>query len=176
MTACAPPLAPTRVACVGDSLTAGDHFHRYNQSRTVRCRMSDPFCRGNFPLDLAALLGPAYEVKNFGIPGISTCGDLPTQCIERSPLNSSSLPLQAGNYTRFPLRMDASPEHLGACSSALRTQKSSQIARALDFEPQGNTRVSPLPHSAIALSSSEFTKHKLPHSTARSRGLHVWNE
>jgi lysophospholipase L1-like esterase len=54
-----------RIACVGDSITFGS---RVNPMETA-----------NYPMQLAALLGRGYEVKNFGVPGanIAIAGDLP---------------------------------------------------------------------------------------------------
>ncbi|MCC6234667.1 MAG: hypothetical protein IT580_18640 [Verrucomicrobiales bacterium] len=55
----------TRVACVGDSITFG-------------AGLSDPRTQ-SYPAVLAELLGPAYEVRNFGVNGATMVkgGDLP---------------------------------------------------------------------------------------------------
>lgn len=54
----------TKVACVGDSITFG---------YLIPTRAAD-----NYPKILGELLGPDFEVKNFGNPG-KTCGDYPSQ-------------------------------------------------------------------------------------------------
>lgn len=55
----------TRVACVGDSITAGSGLPNPGQS--------------SWPAVLAQLLGPAYQVGNFGVSGATLLreGDLP---------------------------------------------------------------------------------------------------
>lgn len=55
----------TRVACIGDSITAG-------------AGLADP-ATSAYPAVLAGLLGPAYEVRNFGVNGATMVkdGDLP---------------------------------------------------------------------------------------------------
>ena len=141
----------TRVACIGDSNVAGDHFHLFNANMTGRCRMSDGYCRGNFPLDLQALLGSAYRVKNFGIPGIAACANLPTECLEPEafappspsksqpphiPLPQSSPPPPLADL-RLPLHLsNASEEALNKCSIALRHQRHGLLSQALNFNPQ----------------------------------------
>lgn len=56
--------AVTKIACVGDSITYG---------YLIPTRTAD-----NYPKILGELLGPDFEVKNFGNPG-KTCGDYPSQ-------------------------------------------------------------------------------------------------
>lgn len=56
--------AATKVACVGDSITYGSAI----PTRDVH----------NYPKFLGELLGPDFEVRNFGNPG-KTCGDYPSQ-------------------------------------------------------------------------------------------------
>lgn len=55
----------TRVACIGDSITAG-------------AGLADP-ANAAYPAVLAQLLGPSYEVRNFGVSGSTMLrdGDLP---------------------------------------------------------------------------------------------------
>ena len=50
------PSAVVRIACIGDSLTAGDNLHAFRAGSVKRCNIVDPLCRGNYPLDLADLL------------------------------------------------------------------------------------------------------------------------
>ena len=45
-----------------------------------RCGFSDTTCRGSYPDLLGALLGPSFEVRNFGVPSLSACGQLPAAC------------------------------------------------------------------------------------------------
>ncbi|OQW96503.1 MAG: hypothetical protein BWK77_04460 [Verrucomicrobia bacterium A1] len=56
---------PTRVACVGDSITYGSGLERRD--------------RESYPAVLARLLGAAFEVRNFGVSGATLLrrGDLP---------------------------------------------------------------------------------------------------
>lgn len=54
----------TKVACVGDSITFGLGIAQRDQS--------------NYPKYLGELMGPGYEVRNFGNSG-KTCGDYPSQ-------------------------------------------------------------------------------------------------
>ena len=57
---------PTRVACLGDSLTRGDGAHESPSGRAVRGRRG----RGNYPALLGAALGDlSYRVHNFGHGG-----------------------------------------------------------------------------------------------------------
>ncbi len=70
----------TRVACIGDSITAG-------------AGLPDP-AESSYPAVLARILGPAYEVRNFGVSGATMLrdGDLPyfdtpqfTQALDYAP-------------------------------------------------------------------------------------------
>ncbi len=138
------------MACIGDSHTAGDHAHMAglaaNPTRTP-CRMSDVACRGNYPILLGALLGPRYDVRNFGALGLSVCRDLPNECFDHGGIrhrppkvpeltNPMSLNYHAVNQSLFPLdEASAPPDALSACSAALRS-KSRLLAGALAFDPQ----------------------------------------
>ena len=62
------PLAVTRVACLGDSLTRGDGAHERRPPREKRFQQ-----RGNYPALLQDLLGPGYVVRNFGHGGAAAC-------------------------------------------------------------------------------------------------------
>ena len=66
--ATANPLAVTRVACLGDSLTRGDGAHERRPPREKRFQQ-----RGNYPALLQDLLGPGYVVRNFGHGGAAAC-------------------------------------------------------------------------------------------------------
>lgn len=59
------PPRPLRLACVGDSITQGSG-------------LTDP-AREAYPAQLASLLGPRYDVGNFGLSGATllSAGDLP---------------------------------------------------------------------------------------------------
>ena len=61
----APAVERVRVACVGDSITYGAAVEKREQNA--------------YPAVLATLLGPAYEVKNFGVSGATLLrkGDKP---------------------------------------------------------------------------------------------------
>ena len=105
-----------RIACVGDSLTAGDSLHRYLDAPSVkRCSIADSSCRGNYPLDLADLLGTGFTVKNFGRTGLPLCdGALPSSCLEPSePWNHA-----ASNHSQPPLPISLSKaDSMGASTS-----------------------------------------------------------
>ena len=60
--------APVRVACLGDSLTRGDGTHE--KPPPTKRNMAN---RGNYPLELATLLGDGFEVRNFGRGGATAC-------------------------------------------------------------------------------------------------------
>ena len=130
----------TRIACVGDSLTAGDNFHSFDLSQVFRCRMSDANCRGNFPLSLQELLGPAYQVTNHGIAGYAACGNLPPECLEPSP-PAPPPSVEANNQTtspRLPLSVTATSAELSDCTKALlRTDRKerSLLGRPIQLQP-----------------------------------------
>ena len=139
------PSAVVRIACIGDSLTAGDNLHAFRAGSVKRCSMVDPLCRGNYPLDLADLLSGPFQVRNFGHTSQSVChGTLPTEC-SRGSTNAVNRTLQpsrvsggmhdhaAHEQTTSPILMDAPAETLRACSSALRALP--LLREAMSFSP-----------------------------------------
>ncbi|KAL1521534.1 hypothetical protein AB1Y20_021193 [Prymnesium parvum] len=106
-----PWAAPTRIACVGDSLTHGDSLHAYKPYSVPRCSWADPHCRGNWPLTLGALLGKRFDVRNFGQVGWPACARLPEECV---------LPPTDNQTERLPLTTTAAAGELDACERAMR--------------------------------------------------------
>ena len=127
-----------RIACVGDSLTAGDSLHRYLDTPSVkRCSIADSSCRGNYPLDLADLLGTGFMVKNFGRTGLPLCdGAVPYSCLEPLEIPTWN---SASNHSRggAPLPISLSKADSNAtetCLIAMR-QASQLLREAMAFEP-----------------------------------------
>lgn len=59
-----------RVACVGDSLTRGDASHEDNKNISKKPAFAG---RGNYPKMLQSMLGPRFDVRNFGKGGATAC-------------------------------------------------------------------------------------------------------
>lgn len=123
-----------RIACVGDSLTAGDSLHRYLDAPSVkRCSIADSSCRGNYPLDLADLLGTGFTVKNFGRTGLPLCdGALPSSCLEPAePWNHA-----ASNHSQPPLPISLSKADSNVTAACLAAMRQSPLLReAMTFDP-----------------------------------------
>ena len=107
-----PHAEPVRVACFGDSLTAGDNTYNNNKLGVIstlpaaarglnaECKLGShaTSCRGSFPRVLQALLGPRFDVQAFGEGGLALTDLLPRAC--RVESNESTrvevVPLTAG--------------------------------------------------------------------------------
>ena len=120
-----PTESVTRVACVGDSLTNGDSLQSYKPFSVGRCSWSDPLCRGNYPMVLGSLLGPRYDVRNFGVIGWPACGRLPSACIESGGTSSTNATL--------PLSSAADGTALAVCVKAF--GETQLLRSALEFKP-----------------------------------------
>jgi lysophospholipase L1-like esterase len=59
-----------RVACMGDSITRGDASHEEDQLTSKKSLFKD---RGNYPKMLQSMLGPRFDVRNFGRGGATAC-------------------------------------------------------------------------------------------------------
>ena len=88
----APGAEPVRVACFGDSLTAGEGGfvsssetagRSRGDGKPLSCRLGrdSDFCRGSYPRVLAGLLGPRFEVRAFAQSGLPLTMLLPSACI-----------------------------------------------------------------------------------------------
>ena len=112
----------TRIACIGDSLTWG-------------FTLVDPW-RQSYPALLGAMLGPEYEVRNFGCNGASVCSDadLPyvrTQAYRASlAWNPDIVLLMLGSNDANPDDWDADPD---AAAAAFRRDYSRIVAAYRDL-------------------------------------------
>ena len=119
-----------RIAAVGDSLTAGDQLHHFLRAPGVkRCSIADSSCRGNYPLDLADLLGNRFEVRNFGRVNAPLCdGTMVHDCMEQNATNITTVTSHATRLLPLPLA-----NATAACRAAL--QQSPLLGDALRFKP-----------------------------------------
>ena len=86
-----PSAVPVRVACFGDSLTAGDaKFVGDAELKTglplgvqpgSKLGSDSVFSRGSYPRVLAGLLGPRFQVQAFAKSGMPLTGLLPSACV-----------------------------------------------------------------------------------------------
>lgn len=117
-----PSAVPVRVACFGDSLTAGDaKFDGYAKvQHGSRLGSDSVFSRGSYPRVLAGLLGPRFQVQAFAKSGMPMTELLPSACVV--PGND--------NASRVELVPHAAPSDYASATAAV-----ARCHEALDLPP-----------------------------------------
>jgi len=117
-----PSAVPVRVACFGDSLTAGDaKFDGYAKvQQGSRLGSDSVFSRGSYPRVLAGLLGPRFQVQAFAKSGMPMTELLPSACVV--PGND--------NASRVELVPHAAPSDYASATAAV-----ARCHEALDLPP-----------------------------------------